>query len=154
MPSAAAMSERAFARLHCLQATFRAAHSVSTDERGGGTWRTKKRPKKRLTGITRGLVGPAQRNLRLCNGQVGRDEGGLSRDSRPPSLDLLQLRALPPCLVLTCLVLFSRSAPIRLHCGSIYLANMTPGQTEFAIWLDLLNGTLLKCSSDAYTTSN
>ena len=105
--------------------------------------------------ITRVLVGPAQGNLRLCsNRQVGRNEGGLSRDSRPPSLDLLQLRALPPCLVLACLVLFSRSAAIRLHCGSIYLANMTPGQTEFAIWLDLLNGTLLKCSSDAYTTSN
>ena len=119
VPSAAALSERAFAPLHCLQATFRAAHSVSTDERGGGTWRTKKRPKKRLTGITRGLVGPAQRNLRLCNGQVGRDEGGLSRDSRPPSLNLLQqLGALPPlvpCPGLPCAVLTLGSDPFTLR---------------------------------------
>ena len=77
----------------------------------------RKNQKKRLTGITRGLVGPAQSNLRLCNGQVGRDEGGLSRDSRPPSLDLLQLRALPPlpCPGLPCAVLTLGSDPFTLR---------------------------------------
>ena len=58
---------------------------AAADERGN----PKKDPKRGMTGvevkITRVLVGPAQGNLRLCsNRQVGRNEGGLSQDSRPP----------------------------------------------------------------------
>ena len=63
--------------------------------------------------MTKGLVGPARGNLRLCSRQLGCDEGGLSQDSRPPLT-----WSFGPCPALSPFFLAAKFS--RFAVGSVY----------------------------------